>query len=74
MSVCLFTTCWRDSVVSYAQPAFRYAIRSFLSLAFFRPAKTILVPAMYFLGFSKYSNKVSSSHTMPLFTFAAEYE
>jgi hypothetical protein len=27
-------------------------IKSFLSLAFFNPAKAILVPGMYFLGFS----------------------
>ena len=31
-------------------------IRSFLSLAFLRPPKAILVPGMYFLGFSRYSN------------------
>lgn len=31
-------------------------IRSFRSLAFFKPPKAILVPGMYFLGFSKYSN------------------
>lgn len=31
-------------------------IRSFLSLSFFRPPKAILVPGMYFLGFSRYSN------------------
>jgi len=31
-------------------------MRSFLSLAFFRPPKAILVPGMYFFGFSRYSN------------------
>ena len=31
-------------------------IRSFLSLSFLRPPKAILVPGMYFLGFSRYSN------------------
>lgn len=31
-------------------------IRSFLSFSFFRPPKAILVPGMYFLGFSRYSN------------------
>jgi hypothetical protein len=30
-----------------------YVIRSFLSLSFFRPPKAILVPGMYFLGFSR---------------------
>lgn len=30
-----------------------YVIRSFLSLGFFRPPKAILVPGMYFLGFSR---------------------
>ena len=33
-----------------------YVIRSFLSFPFLRPPKAILVPGMYFLGFSKYSN------------------
>ena len=33
-----------------------YVIRSFRSLPFFRPPKAILVPGMYFLGFSRYSN------------------
>lgn len=33
-----------------------YVIRSFLSFAFFNPPKAILVPGMYFLGFSRYSN------------------
>jgi len=31
-------------------------MRSFLSLAFLRPPKAILVPGMYFFGFSRYSN------------------
>lgn len=30
------------------------------SFSFFRPANTILVPGMYFLGLSRYSNSVSS--------------
>jgi hypothetical protein len=34
----------------------RKVMRSFLSLGFFRPPKAILVPGMYFLGFSRYSN------------------
>jgi hypothetical protein len=33
-----------------------YAYRSLRSLAFFKPPKAILVPGMYFLGFSRYSN------------------
>ena len=33
-----------------------YVIKSFLSFAFFSPPKAILVPGMYFLGFSRYSN------------------
>lgn len=33
-----------------------YVIRSFLSLSFFKPPKAILVPGMYFFGFSRYSN------------------
>lgn len=35
-----------------------YVIRSFLSFSFLRPPKAILVPGMYFLGFSRYSNYV----------------
>jgi len=42
----------------------RYAIRSARSASFFRPANTIFVPGMYFLGFSRYSNNVSLDHTM----------
>ena len=33
---------------------------------FLRPAKTILVPGMYFLGFWRYSKRVSSFQVMPL--------
>lgn len=33
-----------------------YVIKSFLSFAFFNPPKAILVPGMYFLGFSRYAN------------------
>jgi hypothetical protein len=33
-----------------------YAYKSLRSLAFFKPPKAILVPGMYFLGFSRYSN------------------
>lgn len=36
----------------------RKVMRSFLSLPFFRPPKAILVPGMYFFGFSRYSNYV----------------
>ena len=31
-------------------------IRSFRSLAFFKPPNAIFVPGMYFFGFSRYSN------------------
>lgn len=37
-----------------------HAIRSFLSLAFFKPPNAIFVPGMYFFGFSKYSNYIPS--------------
>lgn len=37
-------------------PGSTYVMRSLRSLAFFRPPKAILVPGMYFLGFSRYSN------------------
>lgn len=67
---------------------------SFLSLSFFKPAKAILVPGIYyeidisinlgrnttqtsqrtFLGFSRYSKRVSSFHVIPLLTLAAVYE
>ena len=36
--------------------ALRCAMRSARSWGFLRPAKTILVPGMYFFGFTKYSN------------------
>jgi hypothetical protein len=40
-------------------------IKSFLSLGFLRPAKAILVPGMYFLGFSRYcSRDVASAQTL----------
>jgi len=42
--------------VVYFVSSRRKVIRSFLSLAFLRPPKAILVPGMYFLGFSRYSN------------------
>ena len=37
----------------YFVDSFKKVIRSFRSLAFFKPAKAILVPGMYFLGFSR---------------------
>lgn len=39
-----------------------YVIRSFLSLSFFRPPNAILVPGMYFFGFSRYSNYATILH------------
>jgi hypothetical protein len=36
-------------------------MRSFRSLGFLRPPKAILVPGMYFLGFSRYSNWTQSA-------------
>ena len=41
-------------MVGYSEEA--YVIKSFRSFAFFNPPKAILVPGMYFLGFSRYSN------------------
>jgi hypothetical protein len=40
-------------VFVYLVASFKKVIRSFRSLAFLRPAKAILVPGMYFLGFSR---------------------
>merc|ERR1719436_27299 len=48
-------------------------IRSARSLSFLIPAKTIFVPGMYFLGFTRYSNKCLSDQTMPEFLLASEY-
>merc|ERR1712083_321601 len=56
----------------YAMLAIK-AIRSARSFSFLIPAKTILVPGMYFFGFTKYSNMCLSDHTMPEFLFASEY-
>lgn len=40
-------------------------MRSPRSLGFLRPANTIFVPGMYFLGFSRYSKRVSFPHVIP---------
>jgi hypothetical protein len=40
----------------YLVSVWRKVIRSLRSLFFLRPPKAILVPGMYFLGFSRYSN------------------
>jgi hypothetical protein len=48
-----------------------YAMRSLRSLAFFRPPNAILVPGMYFLGFSRYSKRVSSFHSIPFCLLAS---
>merc|ERR1719261_3418 len=50
-----------------------YSIRSARSLSFLIPANTILVPGMYFFGFTKYSNMCFSDHTMPDDLLASEY-
>merc|ERR1719229_109693 len=50
-----------------------YAMRSARSFSFLMPAKTILVPGMYFFGFTKYSNMCLSDQVMPEFLFASEY-
>jgi hypothetical protein len=42
-------------------------MRSDRSSGFFKPAKTILVPGINFLGFSKYLNKFSAVQTTPEF-------
>jgi hypothetical protein len=41
---------------AYAVSSLRKVIKSLRSLGFLRPPKAILVPGMYFLGFSRYSN------------------
>merc|ERR1712151_737903 len=52
---------------------FIYSIRSARSFSFFMPAKTILVPGIYFLGLTRYSYMCLSDHMMPEFLFASEY-
>ena len=42
----------------YLVSFWRKVMRSLRSLFFLRPPKAILVPGMYFLGFSRYSNCV----------------
>merc|ERR1719463_347059 len=49
-----------------AHDSLRKAIRSFLSGAFFMPAKTIFVPGMNFLGARKNLSSVSSFHSPDL--------
>jgi hypothetical protein len=56
---------------AYEVDSLRKAIRSFLSFSFFRPPKAILVPGMYFLGFSRYSKRVFSFHSMPFCLLAS---
>src|SRR5690242_20886084 len=41
---------------AYLVSSWRKVIKSLRSLGFLRPPKAILVPGMYFLGFSRYSN------------------
>ena len=43
----------RKNVYGYLVLSFKYAIKSALSCGFFKPAKTIFVPGMYFFGFNK---------------------
>merc|ERR1712048_356151 len=49
-----------------------YSIRSARSFSFFMPAKTILVPGMYFFRLTRYSNMCFSDQTMPELLFASE--
>ena len=49
-------------------------MRSFRSFSFLRPPKAILVPGMYFLGFSRYSNSVLSFQVIPFCLLASVYE
>ncbi len=44
----------------------RYVIRLLRSTSFLSPAKAIFVPGIYFLGFSRYSKRVSSLQVNPL--------
>mmetsp|Transcript_88152 Transcript_88152/g.138075 ORF Transcript_88152/g.138075 Transcript_88152/m.138075 type:complete len:114 (-) Transcript_88152:214-555(-) len=52
---------------------FMYEMISARSLSFLRPANTIFVPGMYFLGLIKYSNICLSVQVMPEFLLASEY-
>lgn len=51
-----------------------YVIRSFLSLPFFKPPKAILVPGMYFLGFSRYSYYCTISHWSRIISFVKTHK
>lgn len=51
----------------------RYATRFFRSFSFLRPAKTILVPGMYFFGLMRYVIKVSVDQTTAFLMLASEY-
>merc|ERR1711933_381141 len=64
----------RTAIKRKPQPqVFMYSIRSARSLSFLIPAKTILVPGMYFFGLTRYSYMCLSDHIMPEFLFASEY-
>jgi len=54
-----------EACYAQAVASLRYAMRSLRSPSFLRPAKIILVPLMYFLGFLRYANSVSSPQVMP---------
>merc|ERR1712039_141627 len=60
-----------QSNVFYLVESTRYAMSASRSLFFLRPAKTIFVPGMYFLGFVKYSSRVPGSQVIPLFLLAS---
>jgi len=63
----------KNGVVYFVSLA-RKVIKSFRSLSFLRPPNAIFVPGMYFLGFSRYSNKVSLPHSIPFALLASVYE
>jgi len=53
--------------------ALMYDTRSARSAGFFRPANTILVPGIYFFGFTRNSYMCLSDHVIPLDLTASEY-
>jgi len=64
---------WRIYKLIYFVWFLKKVIKSFLSFSFFKPPNAILVPGMYFFGFSRYSNKDFSFQTTPFCLFASVY-
>jgi len=60
--------------IVYLVASRKWVIKSFRSFSFFNPPKAIFVPGMYFFGFSRYSKRVFSFHSIAFCLLASVYE